>query len=123
MASLTKIQNKIGSKIFEGLGSTATRKPYVSDTTDKYGDRTITYGTEETITVVPYDYIKSDFTEEMFGTTDTGEVLLPIKYDQAIGKDDIITYDSNTYRVKRIEKYPFKGGDLLKIVLANKIIN
>lgn len=115
MVSVENVQEKIGQKIIEGLGSTVTRNPFSSQTTDKWGDATITYGTPENIKSVPYDYI--EFTEDYqpFGDLQTGEVVMAFKYDQELQEKDTIEFRGDTFIVKEVEAPPLQDSILLKL--------
>ena len=112
MASLSSIQNKLLTKVFNKIGSVATHYPYSSQTTDKWGDSTITYGTSESITYVPYNFISKNKTYEPFGDLKEGELDAVFKHDATLTVRDKLVIDNTTYYVKQIEKFPFSDGNL-----------
>jgi hypothetical protein len=116
MASLTSVQNKINTKIFgtKGLSSTVTRYPYNSQTTSKWGDATVTYGTSESIKAVPYSMIDKRTDFQPFGDVQEGETIMAFKHDQTLNEKDKIVFDGKNYFVREIEKFPFKDGWLVK---------
>jgi len=95
MTLLSSIQGKIETKIFNRLGSTVTRTPYVSQTVDKWGDASITTDTNENITAVPYSYLEKREDFQMFGDLQRGEVVMAFKQDQTLSERDTITFDSS----------------------------
>lgn len=122
MATLSGIRNKLETKIFSKFGSTATWEAYSSQTLDKWGDTTTSYATGSSITVVPYNYIVSRLNFQPFGNLQENEVALVVRYDQTIGVNDRITYDSTTYRVVEIEKYIYDDGVLAQAIRLAKIL-
>lgn len=122
MATLTSIRNKLENKIFSKFGSTATHLPFSSQTVDKWGDSTPTFGTSASITIVPYNYIVSRLNFQPFGNLQENEVAMILKYDQAISANDRITYDSVTYRVVEVENYVYNDGVLAKAIRLAKIL-
>ena len=122
MSRLSSTRTKIQSKIFDALGSTAVRTPFVSATYDKWGDKTDTTGTNENITVVPYNYLVKNEDYQPFGELVDGETMMAVTYDQTINQKDTITYDSKTFIVKEIEHFPLDGGNVLQVLrLAEEI--
>ena len=116
MVNATSIQNKITTKIFNGLGSTATRYPYASAVEDKWGDGTTTYSASESITVVPYGYINKKANFQPFGNVQAGSLLMAIQYEQSMDEKDKITYDNKTLFVRQIEKFPLQNALLVKVI-------
>lgn len=115
MTLLTTLQNKINTKIFTRLGSTVVRTPYSSESIDKWGDETVTYGDNENVTAVPYNFIsaKDDFMP--FGELADGEIVMAFKHSQTLSINDLIVYDSKTFIIKEIEKFPLSDGNVLKV--------
>lgn len=118
MVSLTSVQNKIDTKIFgtKGLASDVVRYPYSSQTISKWGDATVTYGTTATVKAVPYSMIDKRKDYQPFGDVQKGEVIMAFKHNQTLTEKDKITFDSKTYYIKEIEKFPFQNGWLVQIV-------
>lgn len=115
MTLLSSIQNKIENKIFNRLGSTIIRSPYVSASTDKWGDESETYDSNENVTAVPYNYLSTKEDYQPFGDLQDGESVMAFKHDQTLSEYDKITFDSKTFIVKEIEKFPLANGYVLKI--------
>ena len=115
MTLLSSVRNKIGTKIFTRLGSTATRYPYTSQSVDKWGDATESYGSTENITVVPYNYIKKKTSFELFGDLQAGDLLMAFKYDQTLSEKDKIVYDGKTLFIREIEDFIISDGVIVKV--------
>lgn len=122
MTLASSIQNRIDSKIFTRLGSTATRSAYLSGSTDEWGDETPTYDTAESITVVPYSYIESRQEYQPFGSLNDGETMIALKYDQSLSINDKFIWDSKTWIVKEIEEFPLANENVLKVALLAESI-
>ena len=116
MSLVSSIQSRIETKIFSRLGSTITRRPYSSQSVDKWCDATVTYGTNENITGVPYSYFNSRDDFQPFGELADGETMIAIKYDQDVSINDLFVFDSKTFIVKEIEEFPLGDDNLLKVV-------
>lgn len=112
MSQLTPFQNKILNRIFNNFGSIITITS-LSTSTDKWGDATITSSTSVSTTGVPFNYITDTASYEAFGVLSENEMDMMLLHSEMIDTHDYyIVYDSNTYIVKRIEKYPFDNGNL-----------
>ena len=123
MVNAISARNKINNKIFDKLGSTAVRQPYVSKVVDKWGDATITRGTSETIVIVPYSYVNSRRKYLPFGTLEEGEVVVALRYDQTIVSNDLVVWDDKTFLVENIEGFPLQNINLVNIVLLKEVVN
>jgi len=123
MVSAVSVRTKINSAIIDKLGSTATRTPYVSQTVNKWGDSTVTTGTTETITIVPYSYIDKRKKFFPFGTLSEGEVVIAVKSSQTINLRDTITYDGKSFLVEEVEGFPLQNINLVNIVRLREIID
>jgi len=123
MVNAISARNKINNKIFDKLGSTAVRQPYVSKVVDKWGDATITRGTSETIVIVPYSYVNSRREYLPFGTLSEGEVVVALRYDQTIVSNDLVVWDDKTFLVENIEGFPLQNINLVNIVLLKEVVN
>jgi len=122
LATLASIRSKLDTKIFNKIGSTATLTPFTSQTTDKWGDATVTTGTPVTITLVPYQYAKSMLSYEKIGALQAGEVYFIVPYSTSVGVNDKITFDSADYIILELESYSFTGGELAKQLRCKKIL-
>lgn len=115
MSLLTSIQGKIETKIFNRLGSTVVRSPYLSQTNDKWGDNTPTYDTNEDVTAVPYNTFESKELFRPFGDLIDGETIMAFKHGQSLNPKDKITFNSQTLLIKEIEVFPLSDGFVLKV--------
>lgn len=123
MALLDSMRNKIESKIFDRLGSTATRHPFNSQSVDKWGDATKSYDGSESVTVVPYNYVSERTEFEVFGDVQKGDLLMAFKYDQDLGEKDKVVYDTKTLFVREIEDFPLSDGVVIKVVRLVESLN
>jgi len=122
MTLLSGIQSRVEAKIFNRLGSSVVHSAYASGTTDDWGDTTSTYSTNETITTVPYNYVQSMVDYSKFGNLADGESLMAFKYNQDLNEKDTITFDTKTFIIKSIEKFPLSDGNILKVALLAESI-
>ena len=122
-ALLASVQNKIDVKIFGRLGSTATRKPFSSQSVDEWGDNTPSYDADEAVSVVPYNFLQVMVDFKEYGDLDAGETFMAFKYNQDLTENDLIVYDSKTFIVKIIEKFPMSDGNLVKIARLSEQVN
>jgi hypothetical protein len=115
MSLLSSIQSRIENKIFSRLGSIVVRTPYTSQVVDKWGDATITSGSSENVTAVPYNYLQNNEMFEKFGELVDGETLMAFKHNQGLNINDVITFDGKTFIIKEITKFPLSDGNVLKV--------
>jgi hypothetical protein len=120
MATLASIRDKLESKVFTAIGSTATLAAATASSTDKWGDATVTLGTGTSITVVPYGYLNPKVSSQPFGDLKEGEVIVVVRYSQSIGMYDELTFNGTTYVVKQVEQFFFQDGVIAKQVLLTK---
>ena len=59
-------------------------------------------GTGTTIKAIPSNYLKTRAGEDM-GVVLTGEVMLVVKFDATIDKDDKVEYKESNYKVEEIK--------------------
>lgn len=116
MVNAASIQNKIETKIFQGLGSTAQLAAYNEEEIDKWGDSTIEYKERSDIIVVPYNYINKRTDFQPFGDVQKGSVIMAVKHDLKLNVKDKITYDSKTLFVRQIEKFNLQDLVLVKVI-------
>ncbi len=115
MVNPISIRNKIEEKVFAGLGSTALYSALTEGSSNIYGDRTDTYATGTSITIVPWGLMHKEQEYFQFGDLDKGEMDVAIKYNQDLNIDDKITYNSKVYKVKAIEHYIIKDTIIVKV--------
>lgn len=112
MSRLSSIQNKIQVKIFDGIGTSGTLETVNTNSTDKWGDATISYNTATTLSIVPYNLIDYNRAYMPFGDLGEMESDAVIPYDTSFGVNDRITFDGQAYKIINIEKFLFTGGNL-----------
>lgn len=122
MVNTDSIRNKIEAKVFTALGSTALRASLIDGSNDKWGDETDTFGTDTSITIVPWSYLNlnEDFFD--FGDLEKGEVDVAVRYSQALFIGDKITWNSKYYRVKNVEDFYVKDANLVRVARLKEII-
>jgi hypothetical protein len=120
MATLASIRDKLESKVFGAIGSTATLAAATASSTDKWGDGSVTLAAGVSITVVPYAYLNPRVTAQPFGDLKEGEVVVVVRYSQAIGVYDELTFNGFTYTVKQVEQFFFQDGVIAKQCLLVK---
>ena len=85
-----------------GVGATATYTPVTQTTTGDYGDEVLTDGTPVTITAWITKKSK-EWLHKLPGEFEKCDMIMLTKYDQAMNKDDKITYndglENRTFRV------------------------
>lgn len=112
MSRLSSIQNKIQVKIFDGIGTNGTLETVSGNTTDKWGDASITYNAPTVLKIVPYNLIDFNRSYMPFGDLGEKESDAVIPYDTSFGVNDRITFDGQAYKIINSEKFLFTGGNL-----------
>lgn len=122
MVNTDSIRTKIEAKVFTNLGSTAIRSSLVKGSVDTFGDRSDTFASSSSITIVPwsYSYAGEDFFD--FGDLEKGEVDIAVRYTQDLGIGDKIDWNSKSYRVKDIEWFVVKDANLVKVARLKEIL-
>jgi len=122
MVNTDSIISKIENKIFINLGSSALRSSLIDGSNDKWGDDVDTYGTSESITIVPWGYLYSgeDFFD--FGDLEKGELDVAVRYNQALVIGDKITFNGKAYKVKAVEHYIVKDVNLVKVARLKEFL-
>lgn len=122
MVNATNIREKINTKVFDALGSTATLQLETSTLLDKWGDESATYGTATNIVVVPWYDLFSEKTYEAFGEPINGALDFAVRYDQSIDVDDKLTWNTKVYKVKSIQYYTLKDTLLVKAIRVTEVL-
>ena len=122
MSLLTSIQNKIQTRVFDRIGSSATLQTVASSTIDKWGDATPTYNTGVSITYVPYNFIAGRENHLQFGDLKENETDAVLPYTVSFNVKDKITFDGVDYQVEEKESFPFADGNLAFAVRLSKIL-
>ena len=110
MVSVSGVRNKLGTKVFNKIGSNITIEAYSSDVTDKWGDGTITYSAGVSSQAVMYNYVKDSLKWEAFSDFQQGDLAIVVPYDTTVTANDRITYDSQTWFVRQIENFVMGDG-------------
>jgi hypothetical protein len=121
MVNLTSLQNKINSKIFDGLGSSLVVSS-VSGSTDKWGDKSYTYTSIGTLQAVPWLHIKGSEDLQPFGELEIGSVDMAFKYNQTLAVGYKVVLNSGDYLIQEIEEFPLKDGILVKVARLKKVL-
>jgi hypothetical protein len=120
MVNVTSLQNKIGKKIFDALGSTITVKTLTSSTPNKWGDVSYVYSSGTSTVAVPYLHVANREDYNPFGDLNSGEVDMAFKHNAVIGVGDIAVLSSVDYVIKEVEEFPLKDSILVKIARLSK---
>jgi len=122
MVNALSVRNKVETKIFVALGSSALWSSYVAPSLDKWGDNTPSYGTDTAITIVPFYLIDGNQTYFDFGDLEVGEMDIAMRYNSGVAINDKITFNTKLYKVKAIENYILKDISLVKIARLKEFI-
>jgi hypothetical protein len=122
MVNTDSIRNKIEAKIFTGLGSTALRCSLIEGSVDTFGDRTDSFASSSSITIVPWAYIYEGQEFFDFGDLQKGEVDIALRYSQDINIGDKIIWNSKDYVIKNLEWFIVKDANLVKVARLKEII-
>jgi hypothetical protein len=123
MVNTDSIRSKIEAKIFVNLGSTAIRSSLIVGSNDKWGDRSDSYASSESITIVPWGYLYTGEEFFDFGDMEEGEVDIAVRYSQALNVGDKLTWNTKFYKVKDVEHYIVKDANLVKVARLKEILS
>lgn len=115
MATLASIQNKLQTKVFSKLGSSLTVRR-LTTSTDKWGDPSTTGTSDTAVTGVPFNFLKNNKTFNPFGVAQEGEIDMVLPYGTDIIKGDQVIFDSVTFDVFEIEKFPYDDGNIAFLI-------
>lgn len=122
MVNATNIRDKINTKVFTALGSTASLQVESSTIMDKWGDESTTFGTATDIVVVPWYDLFKEKSYEAFGEPLNGAMDFAVRYDQTIDLDDKMTWNGKIYKVKSIQYYTLKDTLLVKAIRVTEVL-
>ena len=124
MVNLTSLQNKINTKIFDGLGSSLLVESVVPSTltTDKWGDASKAYTSIGMVQTVPWLHIKGAEDMQPFGELENGSVDMAFKYNQTLDIGYRVTLRSEYYFITEIEEFPLLDGILVKVARLKKTL-
>lgn len=115
MALIDTIRNKLQSAVFNKLGSTLTINQVSSSSVDKWGDSTITLGSNQSTQAVPFNYVYKQLSYQPFGDLGSGQLDIVVPYGTTLEKNTSVTYSSDTWRVTNIEDFIISGGSVAKV--------
>ena len=115
MATLASIRAKLQNKIFSTLGSQMVVTS-ITTSSDKWGDQVQTSSLATSVTGVPFNYFDENKTFQPFGSMSDGEFDVVLPYDTVIDVGYKVTYDSGTWDVFGVEKFPYAGGNIALLV-------
>jgi len=122
MVSVTGVQNKLVTKVFNKIGSEVTITPYTSNSKNTRGDATVTYGTPFTSKSVPYNYLKNILKWEPFGDFQQGDTAIVLPHTTTIDAKDKITMDGEEWHVRELESFVMGDGTDLSIVATGLLL-
>lgn len=121
MVNLSSIRNKIGNKVFAGLGSTVVLySDNVSGSVDKWGDKTASYTLVGSVTAVPWNLFSERESFQPFGTMDEGDLDMAFKYNQTLAIGYRAVVFGKNYLITQVEEFPLLDGNLVKIARLRK---
>jgi len=95
--------------LLKDYGISVTYTPVTKTISGDYGDETLTDGTPSTITVIPKAKIDISWKIVKLGEMTDIDAFILVAYTQTINKNDKITYQSKTYRVKDVDEIYVNG--------------
>ena len=84
-----------------------------SETVNSHSQKTSVY-VESNQKAIVYN-TNDDITDQPFSELRTGEYIFLFKSNVTIARHDIVEYNSNYYKIDRIEPLPTKGGSVGKV--------
>jgi len=87
--------------MIDNFAKTLTYTPYTKSTSNVTGDESLTAGTTSTITGAFFRK-EDNWVQDKPGLIQEADAVLLVKDGVTINKDDIITYDSEDYRVDKV---------------------
>lgn len=122
MVSLSSIQANIDNKLFGGdIHSTCILYTKQSSSTNKWGDATVSFNSGSSVKVIPYNYVPAMESYEPFGDLQASESVMVFQHTVNVSEEDKISFDGKTFTVKEVEKYPYGGGFILKLVRVAEV--
>lgn len=104
---------------FEDLARDVVRTPITKSISNITGSPTYTKGTTQPIKAIFTKRTKNyDLNKE--GLAELGDAFMQIKQDQTMNKEDLITVDSETYRVDEVLLRTPGGTNMFKSVVLFK---
>jgi len=87
--------------LIPNFAKTVSRTPVTKTTDNVYGDETLTEGTPENISA---DFFRKEdeWIIDKIGLLQNADAIILVQPDQALNKDDKLTYDSEDYRVDKV---------------------
>jgi hypothetical protein len=111
MATLANIQSKLQTKVFDKLGSTLTVRS-ITSSSDKWGDETTTSTSDTSVVGVPFYFFSQNKNYEQYGQLQEGEFDMIVPFGTTIDLGYQVIFDSRTYDVFQVEKYPYADGNI-----------
>lgn len=122
MVNAISVRNKVENKIFVALGSSALWSSYTNPSISKWGDQVEAWGTETSITIVPFYLMNNQQSFQDFGDLEAGEMDIALRYNDGVNVNDKITFNTKLYKVKAIENYILKDISLVNIARLKEFI-
>jgi len=101
------------SNALNDFGQTVVRTPITKTVSNNTGSPTYTSGTNQNITAI-FTHRSQNFDWAKEGLFEDGDAFMQVDKDQALNKEDIITVDSQKYRVDNIITRQASGDKLFK---------
>ena len=103
MAIQDEIRDDLDNEVFGEFGKTVTLTSFSNPTYNVRGELEGSTETESSIVVVPYNIIETRTSQNPFGDLQEGDMDVALRYDQVIAKGDVLTMESEDYKVINIE--------------------
>lgn len=121
MATLSNIQSKLQTKVFNKLGSTLTVRE-ITTSINTRGDETTTSTSDTDVIGVPFYYFAQNKNYEQYGQLIEGEFDVIVPYDTTVNTDYQIIFDNKIYDVFQVEKYPYANGNIALLLRMKEVL-
>ena len=98
------IRSKLATKVFDVIGKTVTLKSKSSPVYNSRGEEENQTYASSSITIVPYTISHNKTSHQPFGELKEGDMDAAIPYDVTIAKEDLITIESEDWKVRDLER-------------------
>jgi len=107
MADLTiqqEFRDSLDEEIFDVIGKTVTLVTVGSKVYNERGEEEDSTNVSTDITAVPYNIVNDRQSHQQFGEIEEGDLDMVVRYDQTIEIDNLVVIDSDTFKVKEVQK-------------------
>lgn len=104
MTLQSEIREDLEAEVFGAFGKTVTLINKTTPIYNSWGEIESYTETSTSITAVPYDILWDRKSTQIFGQLKEGEMAMAVKYDQDVNKDDLITVETENFKVVEVNK-------------------